>query len=209
VKADILSGDNEVYCNTCGRKSEAEKGLQFKSFPYILTLQLKRFDFDFQRMMRVKLNDWIEFPFELNVRKYLCQDKKGPNPMPSCINANTEDVKPTRDISYSSHEGNAYNSTVDDGDTPFADRLSNVDTCHDTNSSSYQGSTNTVADGVGTAPADPTVAAGTTSDEPRVASAHLNINSHNSNSSSYQGNASTLTVGVSSDATVHQQSDIY
>jgi hypothetical protein len=232
VKADILSGDNEVYCNTCGRKSEAEKGLQFKSFPYILTLQLKRFDFDFQRMMRVKLNDWIEFPFELNVRKYLCQDKKGPNPMPSCINANTEDVKPTRDISYSSHEGNAYNSTVDDGDTPFADRLSNVDTCHDTNSSSYQGSTNTVADGVGTAPADPTVAAthsdisrndtnssscetdvntepvGTTSDEPTVASAHLNVNSRNSNSSNYQGNASTLTVGVSSDATVHQQSDI-
>jgi hypothetical protein len=77
----------------------------------------------------------------------------------------------------------------------------------DINSSSYQGSTNTVADGVGTAPADPTVAAthsdisrndtnslscesdantepiGTTFDEPTVASAHLNVNSRNSNSS--------------------------
>ena len=33
------------------------KGLKFKRFPYLLTLQLKRFDFDYQAMHRIKLND--------------------------------------------------------------------------------------------------------------------------------------------------------
>lgn len=33
------------------------QGLKFTSFPYILTLQLKRFDFDYVTMHRIKLND--------------------------------------------------------------------------------------------------------------------------------------------------------
>ena len=36
------------------------KGLKFKRFPYLLTLQLKRFDFDYSTMHRIKLNDkWV------------------------------------------------------------------------------------------------------------------------------------------------------
>ena len=31
--------------------------LKFLSFPYLLMLQLKRFDFDYNTMHRVKLND--------------------------------------------------------------------------------------------------------------------------------------------------------
>ena len=33
------------------------QGLKFISFPYLLTLQMKRFDFDYSTMHRIKLND--------------------------------------------------------------------------------------------------------------------------------------------------------
>ena len=33
------------------------QGLKFLTFPYLLTLQMKRFDFDFTSMHRIKLND--------------------------------------------------------------------------------------------------------------------------------------------------------
>ena len=42
---------------------DALQGLKFLSFPYILTLQLKRFDFDYVTMHRIKLNDrcvWLQ-----------------------------------------------------------------------------------------------------------------------------------------------------
>lgn len=36
------------------------QGFKFKRFPYILTLHLKRFDFDYSTMQRIKLNDrWV------------------------------------------------------------------------------------------------------------------------------------------------------
>ena len=39
---------------------ESLQGLKFKKFPYLLTLQLKRFDFDYSTMHRIKLNDrWV------------------------------------------------------------------------------------------------------------------------------------------------------
>jgi len=33
------------------------QGLRFLTFPYLLTMQLKRFDFDYTTMHRIKLND--------------------------------------------------------------------------------------------------------------------------------------------------------
>lgn len=36
------------------------QGFKFQHFPYILTLHLKRFDFDYSTMQRIKLNDrWV------------------------------------------------------------------------------------------------------------------------------------------------------
>jgi len=39
------------------------QGLKFLTFPYLLTMQLKRFDFDYTTMHRIKLNDrsvWVD-----------------------------------------------------------------------------------------------------------------------------------------------------
>lgn len=47
------------------------KGLKFESFPYIISLQLKRFDFDYKTLSRFKLSNTVSFPHILNVKKYL------------------------------------------------------------------------------------------------------------------------------------------
>jgi len=48
-------------------KVDAMKGLKFSSFPYLLTLQLKRFDFDYDTFRRIKLNDKVTFPLFLDL----------------------------------------------------------------------------------------------------------------------------------------------
>jgi len=57
VQAETLDGNNQYFCETCNKKCDAQKGLKFSHFPYILTLHLKRFDFDYNTMHRIKLND--------------------------------------------------------------------------------------------------------------------------------------------------------
>lgn len=38
---------------------DAVKGLKFERLPYLLSLQLKRFDFDHNTLQRIKLNDEV------------------------------------------------------------------------------------------------------------------------------------------------------
>ncbi|KAI0224060.1 hypothetical protein LSAT2_024917 [Lamellibrachia satsuma] len=49
----------------------------FLSFPYFLTLQLKRFDFDYTTMHRIKLNDMVTFPEILNLNQFVWDDAPG------------------------------------------------------------------------------------------------------------------------------------
>lgn len=67
VQPEILVGSNQYFCEKCGKKCDAHKGLKFVTFPYLLTLQLKRFDFDYNTMHRIKLNDRMTFPEMLNI----------------------------------------------------------------------------------------------------------------------------------------------
>jgi len=57
IQPEILDGNNQYFCETCNKKCDAHKGLKFSHFPYILTLHLKRFDFDYNSMTRIKLTD--------------------------------------------------------------------------------------------------------------------------------------------------------
>ncbi|GAB6023955.1 Ubiquitin carboxyl-terminal hydrolase 47 [Chamberlinius hualienensis] len=67
VQPEVLNGSNQYFCERCDRKCDAHKGLKFSTFPYILTLQLKRFDFDYTTLHRIKLNDKVTFPEILNL----------------------------------------------------------------------------------------------------------------------------------------------
>lgn len=57
VQPETLDGNNQYFCEKCNKKCDAHKGLKFTKFPYLLTLHLKRFDFDYTTMHRIKLND--------------------------------------------------------------------------------------------------------------------------------------------------------
>ena len=71
IKPDELSGDNQYSCSQCDQKQDALKGMKFKNLPYILVLQLKRFDLDYETFQRIKLNDEVTFPLILNMNPYV------------------------------------------------------------------------------------------------------------------------------------------
>eukprot|EP00049_Salpingoeca_infusionum_P026790 m.27923 g.27923 ORF g.27923 m.27923 type:complete len:1216 (-) comp8999_c0_seq1:3944-7591(-) len=75
VEVEKLDEDNLYACATCEEKTPALKGLKFVSFPYILALQLKRFDFDYTTFRRVKLNSRFTFPLELDLTPFAPEDK--------------------------------------------------------------------------------------------------------------------------------------
>ncbi|CAF0833958.1 unnamed protein product [Brachionus calyciflorus] len=71
IQPEILDENNKYFCEKCKQKCKAHKGLKFESFPYILSLQLKRFDFDYRTLSRFKIGSTVSFPEILNVKKYL------------------------------------------------------------------------------------------------------------------------------------------
>ena len=65
-----MEGDNAILCETCKKKISAKKNQDFKTLPRILMFVLKRFEFDYNTMTRYKINDYFEFPLELDMNKY-------------------------------------------------------------------------------------------------------------------------------------------
>ena len=70
VKGDLLEGANAYHCEKCNRKVDTVKRLCIKKLPQILTIQLKRFDYDFERSCAIKFNDYFEFPRKLDMEPY-------------------------------------------------------------------------------------------------------------------------------------------
>ncbi|XP_061169219.1 ubiquitin carboxyl-terminal hydrolase 47-like isoform X6 [Saccostrea echinata] len=77
VEPETLDGNNQYFCEKCNKKCDAHKGLKFVSFPYMLTLQLKRFDFDYSTLHRIKLNDKMSFPGVLNLNHLIEPEHSG------------------------------------------------------------------------------------------------------------------------------------
>eukprot|EP00731_Ephydatia_muelleri_P029733 Em0021g256a len=78
VQPETLNGADQYFCEKCNKKTDAHKGLKFTSFPYLLTLQLKRFDFDYASMHRIKLNDKMTFPKVLDLNDFVDPPEKPP-----------------------------------------------------------------------------------------------------------------------------------
>ena len=57
-------------CERCDIKVDTVKRLCVKKLPPILVIQLKRFDYDYERMCLIKFNDFFEFPRELDMEPY-------------------------------------------------------------------------------------------------------------------------------------------
>lgn len=57
-------------CEKCDKKVDALKRVSIKKLPRYMLMTLKRFDFNFETMQRSKVNDYFEFPMDLNLSEY-------------------------------------------------------------------------------------------------------------------------------------------
>eukprot|EP00924_Labyrinthula_sp_SR-Ha-C_P014071 augustus_masked-scaffold_56-processed-gene-1.89-mRNA-1 protein AED:0.38 eAED:0.40 QI:0/-1/0/1/-1/1/1/0/1414 len=75
IEVEKLEGENQYLCedpeNNYKGKQDAEKGIKFISFPHVLHLHLKRFNYNFQKDKTEKINDKYEFPLILDLDKYI------------------------------------------------------------------------------------------------------------------------------------------
>jgi hypothetical protein len=67
-----------------------EKRVSFKALPRHLIIHLKRFDFDFENMQQLKINDRLEFPMELDMRPYTAEGRSDAHVRP---NGDTEGMQ--------------------------------------------------------------------------------------------------------------------
>ena len=71
TEGELMNGDNCIFCPECQKKFPAIKSQNFKTLPRMLIFVLKRFEFNYDTMKRVKINDYYEFPLELDMTKYI------------------------------------------------------------------------------------------------------------------------------------------
>ena len=79
TEGELMNGDNCIFCPHCNKKLPVIKSQNFKSLPRILLLVLKRFEFNYDTMIKEKIDDFYEFPFELDMTKYIAESNKKKN----------------------------------------------------------------------------------------------------------------------------------
>jgi len=70
VQVETMEGENKYFAEGYGLQ-DAKKGVIFESFPQVLHLQLKRFEYDINRDAMMKVNDRYEFPEIWDATPYL------------------------------------------------------------------------------------------------------------------------------------------
>ncbi|XP_059219639.1 probable ubiquitin carboxyl-terminal hydrolase FAF isoform X3 [Stomoxys calcitrans] len=70
VKGELLEGADAYHCDKCDKKVVTIKRLCVKKLPPVLAIQLKRFEYDYERVCAIKFNDYFEFPRLLDMEPY-------------------------------------------------------------------------------------------------------------------------------------------
>lgn len=70
IKPDVLEGDDKYHCEQHDRKISAQRRSYLKDLSGTVVINLKRFEFDYNRMQRFKVNDYCEFPEVINFRRW-------------------------------------------------------------------------------------------------------------------------------------------
>ncbi|XP_051113308.1 ubiquitin C-terminal hydrolase 13-like [Andrographis paniculata] len=68
IEVEHLDNDNKYHAGHFGLQ-DARKGILFMDFPPVLQLHLKRFEYDIEQGIFVKINDRYEFPIQLDLDK--------------------------------------------------------------------------------------------------------------------------------------------
>ncbi|KAJ5182979.1 Ubiquitin carboxyl-terminal hydrolase 21 [Penicillium capsulatum] len=80
IQVETLEGENKYDAGSPYGLQDAKKGVIFESFPPILHLHLKRFEYDLNLLTMMKVNDRHVFPMEFDASPYLSEnaDKSEP-----------------------------------------------------------------------------------------------------------------------------------
>jgi ubiquitin carboxyl-terminal hydrolase 9/24 len=70
VEGELLEGDNAYQCDHCEAKVPAVRRVCIKHLPNILIIVLRRFEFNYDTMTRLKVNDYCEFPTEIDMEPF-------------------------------------------------------------------------------------------------------------------------------------------
>lgn len=73
VQVEVMDGENQYFAGEQFKLQDARKGVIFESFPEVLHLQLKRFQYDIDRDQMMKINDRYEFPESFDAAPYLTE----------------------------------------------------------------------------------------------------------------------------------------
>ncbi|KAK5463058.1 ubiquitin-specific protease ubp15 [Exophiala xenobiotica] len=82
IQVETLEGENKYDAGEPYKLQDAKKGVIFESFPPVLHLQLKRFEYDINRDAMMKVNDRHEFPDEFDASLYLSEEAKAASTEP-------------------------------------------------------------------------------------------------------------------------------
>ncbi len=69
--SERLNGENQWHCERCNAKVDAEKGVGLSKVPYLLSINMTRFVYNWEIDRAEKLTDRVSFPETLDVAKYL------------------------------------------------------------------------------------------------------------------------------------------
>ena len=70
VEGELLAAGNSYYCDQCDKKVDTLKRACIKRLPKFLIFVLKRFEFNYDNMTKMKLNSYCEFPMIINMAPY-------------------------------------------------------------------------------------------------------------------------------------------
>lgn len=74
VQVETMDGENQYFASDEHKLQDARKGVIFESFPDVLHLQLKRFQYDIDHDAMMKINDRHEFPDTFDAAPYLSDE---------------------------------------------------------------------------------------------------------------------------------------
>jgi ubiquitin carboxyl-terminal hydrolase 9/24 len=70
VQGELLQGENAYYCDLCQKKVPVLMRTSLKYLPNYLVFALRRFEFNYDTMSRNKIDDYFEFPLDLDMKEF-------------------------------------------------------------------------------------------------------------------------------------------
>ena len=69
-EGEIFDGENMYFCEKCQKKVRAEKKISIKDLPQCFVFVLNRFEFDYDKMLKKKINNYCELPKKIDMTSF-------------------------------------------------------------------------------------------------------------------------------------------